>query len=222
MKDADSFISADIFPLKLTDKCCKALELMNEWSVCNLPVLNKELQLVGYVSSEDLAFPENDNDPIGDYLRNDVQYKLGVGQSVFDLLRDIGESRLSAYAMVDNTDNFLGVADLRHIMKKLASFISFSQLGAALSVEMVSRDYSISEIGRIIESNDMKLIGLFVRNAENEGKIEVLIKVNKTDVKSLLATFNRYNYVVQVLNVNKEDIDYLKDRYDSFMKYLDI
>lgn len=222
MKDADSFISADIFPLKLTDKCCKALELMNEWSVSHLPVLNKELQLVGYVSTEDLAFPENDNDPVGDYLRNDVQYKLGVNQSIFDLLRDIGESRLSAYAMVDSSDNFLGVADLRHIMKKLASFISFSQLGATLAVEMASRDYSISEIGRIIESNDMKLIGLFVRNADVEGKIEVLIKVNKTDVKSLLATFNRYNYVVHVLNINKEDIDYLKDRYDSFMKYLDI
>lgn len=222
MKDADSFISADIFPLKLTDKCCKALELMNEWSLSHLPVLNKELQLVGYVSTEDLAFPENDNDPVGDYLRNDVQYKLGVNQSIFDLLRDIGESRLSAYAMVDSSDNFLGVADLRHIMKKLASFISFSQLGATLAVEMASRDYSISEIGRIIESNDMKLIGLFVRNADVEGKIEVLIKVNKTDVKSLLATFNRYNYIVHVLNINKEDIDYLKDRYDSFMKYLDI
>jgi len=221
MNEADNLIANDIFPLKATDKCCKALELMNEWSVSHLPVVRKD-ELIGYVDTEDLAFPENDHDPVSNYLRNDRQYKLGASQTFFDLVRDVSESQLSTYAFVNDAGQFLGVVDIRHLLKYFASFISFHQQGGILSLLMASRDYSIAEIGRILESNDMKLLALLVRNATVEDKIEVLIKVNKTDVRGLLATFARYNYTVQTLNLNKEDIDYLRERYDSFMKYLDI
>lgn len=221
MSETDNLISPDIFPLKSTDKCCKALELMNEWSVSHLPVISKD-ELVGYVSTEDLAFPQDDNEPVSNYLRNDRQYKLGATQTIFDLVRDISESQLSAYAIVNESGQFMGVLDVKYFLRQFSSFISFHHQGGVFLLELAARDYSISEIGRIIESNDMKLIALLIKTSSSEGKIEVLIKVNKTDVRSLLATFARYNYPVQTLNLNKDEIDYLKDRYDSFMKYLDI
>ena len=88
---------------------------------------------------------------------------------------------------------------------------------------MASHDYSLSELSRLVESNDIKITGLLIRQAKGtENRIEVILKLNRSDIRSLLATLSRYNYQVTSESVNQEDLDFLKDRYNSFIKYLNI
>ena len=56
----------------------------------------------------------------------------------------------------------------------------------------------------------------------NYSRIEVTIKVNTLDLTYILATFERYNYEITQVFHHAEQIDQLKDRYDSFMKYMNI
>ena len=96
-------------------------------------------------------------------------------------------------------------------------------MGGIFVLEMDMIQYSLAEITRIIESN--KSMVLSVATAEVEDvfdKIAVTIKVNTLDLTYILASFERYNYNITHVYHHAEQIDHLKDRYDSFMNYINI
>ena len=219
---AKEILSDKLFALKPSDRCSKAIELMNEWLVTNLPVVQQD-KVLGYVSSEEIAFPDDDDDAVEQYLKNDKPCKVGREIHVLDLVGFFAEGGLGAIAVVDEEDKFTGIIDVKDLLKTIAEFFSFTSAGSVLSVEMASHDYSLSELSRLVESNDIKITGLLIRQAKGtENRIEVILKLNRSDIRSLLATLSRYNYQVTSESVNQEDLDFLKDRYNSFIKYLNI
>ncbi len=219
---ANEILSDKLFALKPGDRCSKALELMNEWQVSHLPVaLNN--RVTGYVTSDEIAFPDEEDDSIEKYIRTDKPIKVGEQIHLLDLVKFFAESSVSCMAVVDETDFLKGIVDVKDVLRELNGFFSFSVPGSILSIEMSSFDYSISELGRLVESNDLKIIGLHIRHVNGtENRLEVVLKLNRNDIRGLLATLSRYNYQVTSETVNQEDLQHLKDRYDSFIKYLNI
>ena len=52
--------------------------------------------------------------------------------------------------------------------------------------------------------------------------LQLTIKINKTDVQALVATFERYNYTIVEVFAAESYHEDLKENYDSLMQYLDI
>lgn len=98
-----------------------------------------------------------------------------------------------------------------------------SPFSCAIQLEMGNYDYSPSEIARIVEENDAKIIGLAVDTIPEEpGRVLVSILVNKSDCTAILHSFYRYNYnIVNVFSAPEENND-LRDRYDLLMRYLNV
>ena len=92
-----------------------------------------------------------------------------------------------------------------------------------IQLEMGAYDYSLSEIARIVEENDAKILGLTVDSIpEDPGRILVSILVNKPDCGAILQSFYRYNYnVADTFSSPDEDSD-LRNRYALLMKYLSV
>ncbi len=82
-------------------------------------------------------------------------------------------------------------------------------------------DYSMSQITQIVESNNGKLLGLFVSDSDTE-TIEITIKVTLGVMNDIIQTFRRYNY--EIISEHNEDnyINNLKERSDYLDKYLNI
>jgi CBS domain-containing protein len=219
---ANEILSDKLFALKPGDKCSKALELMNEWQVNHLPVAVNN-KVTGYVASDEIAFPLEEDDVVEKYIRHDKAIKVGEQIHLLDLIHFFAEGSLSCLAVVDEFDTLKGIVDIKEALRYLADFFSFSVPGSILSIEMSSFDYSISELGRLVESNDLKIIGLHIRHVIGaENRLEIVLKLNRNDIRGLLATLSRYNYEVTSETVNQEDLQHLKERYDSFIKYLNI
>ena len=52
-------------------------------------------------------------------------------------------------------------------------------------------------------------------------KMEVIIKVNRTDIASIIQTFERFDYNIKASFMDDEELDSLYDnRFESFMRYL--
>jgi hypothetical protein len=79
----------------------------------------------------------------------------------------------------------------------------------------------MSQITQIVESNNGKLLGLFVSDSDNE-TIEITIKVTLGVVNDIIQSFRRYNY--EIISEHNEDnyINNLKERSDYLDKYLNI
>ena len=69
--------------------------------------------------------------------------------------------------------------------------------GAIIILELNQNDYVLSQIAQIVESQDMKILGLYVSSEIDSTKMEVTIKLNKYEIQSLIKALNRYNYTIK-------------------------
>ena len=92
-----------------------------------------------------------------------------------------------------------------------------------IQLEMGAYDYSLSEIARIVEENDAKILGLTVdNNPEDPGRIMVTLLINQPESAAIVKSFERYNYnVVGIYSSTDENLDLL-DRYSLLMRYMNI
>jgi hypothetical protein len=50
----------------------------------------------------------------------------------------------------------------------------------------------------------------------------VTLKLNKADVQSLMATFERYNYVIAEVFASENNKENLQENFDMLMHYLNV
>jgi hypothetical protein len=95
--------------------------------------------------------------------------------------------------------------------------------GAIIVLELNERDYSLSQIAQIIESNDIKVISLYVTSSADSTKLEVTIKLNSNEISSIIRTFERYNIPVKTWTAGADSLDrFNQERLDLLIKYLNI
>ena len=96
-----------------------------------------------------------------------------------------------------------------------------SEPGNILIVEKGILDYSFSEITQIIESNDAKILGLFISKMEND-VAQITIKIGDSNINNIVQTFRRYSY--NIVSEHQEDtfLTNMKERTQYLKKYLDI
>lgn len=92
-----------------------------------------------------------------------------------------------------------------------------------IQLEMGAYDYSLSEIARIVEDDDAKILGLSVDAIpEDPGRIMVTLLINKAECGAVVQSFYRYNYnIVNTFTSPAENQDLL-DRYSLLMRYLSV
>ena len=65
-----------------------------------------------------------------------------------------------------------------------------------------------------------KILTSFITSHPDSKKLEVTLKINKTEISRILHTFERYNYKVVASYNESEYHQDLNDRYDEFMRFL--
>jgi len=96
--------------------------------------------------------------------------------------------------------------------------------GAIIVLELNAHDYSMAQIARIVEDNDAKIWCCYITPAAGDTlKMEVTLKINQTDLTSVIRSFLRYGYSVKASfqGHNRHD-DVLRNHYDQFMLYLNV
>jgi hypothetical protein len=105
-----------------------------------------------------------------------------------------------------------------HYFSKLSAI---EKPGGIIVLEIAQSDYLMTEISQIIESNDAKILSMYVNTMEDSTKLEVTLKLNITDLTSIIQTFNRYEYSIKASFMEfDEQEDLYNERYDLFMRFL--
>jgi CBS domain-containing protein len=123
--------------------------------------------------------------------------------------------------VLDEHDKYLGVITLPDLIKKLAELSSIKDNGAIIVLEINERDYNLSQIAQIVESNDCRILSVYINSIPDSTQMDVILKLNRTDIRAVLATFNRYNYIVKA-SYNEMGHDDMKERFDLLMNYLNM
>lgn len=213
--------SSEILPLKTSDTCAFALNAMEDNRVHHLPVVN-ERELLGLISEFDLINHHKEDDPIGDVQLSLHNAFATEYQHIFDIFKMFTEMKLTLLPVVDEKNNYLGIISLSKLIEIYSSQSSILNPGGIIILEMSENNYSLGEISQIVESNDARILNLFLTSYPDSTQIDVTIKINKIDIMAILQTFTRYNYTIKATFSEKDDLDDLKERYDALMNYLNV
>ena len=89
-----------------------------------------------------------------------------------------------------------------------------------LVLQMKENDYSMSEIARIIESNDTKILSSYITSIPDAQMLELTLKLNKVDITAIVKDFERFDYTITAsYNRNNQEDDFM-ERYESLMRFL--
>jgi len=219
---AKNLISEVVPALHSSDNGQKALNWMDVFRVSHLPVVD-ETHYLGLVSDKliyDLNLTEED---IGQHLDKLPTPHIHEAQHIFEVASVMYKLKLSVLPVVDSEHIYLGVIVLYDLARKFANLYSVYEPGGVITLEINALDYSVSQIANIIESNDAKILNLFVNRIHNTNNLLVTIKLNVEELSPVIQTFLRYDYNVSGVYMDNSMLkDLYEDRFDQFMKYMNI
>jgi predicted transcriptional regulator len=217
---AAELLTNNIPPLQITDSVQQALDLMHEFHVKELPVV-MDFKPVGLLYEEDLEDKE-EFDTIEPYIRKEEHIKVHTTDFFLAVLKTMHLRKLSIVPVVKEDGEYMGVITEENLLNAASHYNSATEPGAIIILQMSPNSFSISELGRIVESNDAQIIHLNTWKDISNGQLMVAIKINKPDLQDILATLERYEYnVIQYFGENLTEEE-LKLNYDHLMNYLNI
>lgn len=216
----ENLISDIIIPLRTSDTGAEALSIMGEFHVRHLPIVNQE-ELLGLLS-EDEILDHDAEEPVGSYKLNLHQPFVRVNDHLYDVMRLVADYQLTAIPVVDDQQRYLGLITAERLIRHFAENGAFREPGGIIVLEMVRQDYSLAQLARIVESENAVILSSYVQSFPNSPRIEVTLKVNKQNILNILASFERFDFVIKATFNELEYLGNLRERYDSLISYLNV
>jgi Mg/Co/Ni transporter MgtE len=219
---AKDLISDTIPSIKTSDLGQTVLNWMEIFRISHLPIVNNQ-EFLGLISDADIYDMNQPEEPIGNHALTLLKPYVTTEQHLFEVIGVASKLKLSVVPVLDNNNNYKGVITLHDLIRCIAGISSMDQPGGIIVLELVERDYSLSQIAQIVEGNNIKVLSMYITSPPDSTRLEVTLKVNTGDLTSVIRTFERYNYEVKTWVTSTDSMDrFYSERFDHLMKYLNI
>jgi Mg/Co/Ni transporter MgtE len=213
------YIINDIKPFDISSKIKEIQNVFNQLTYSHVPV-KKDGAYVGCINETDAYCFESEK------VLTDYQYALEPffvreDTNWLDILEAFALNSSNIMPVLDATGKYLGYYELSDIMNLFNDTPFLNEAGGIIVVEKGIHDYSFSEICQIIESNNAKILGVFISKMESD-LMQATIKIGHTGMNEIVQTFRRYSY--NVISNHEEDkfLEDLKKRSNYLDKYLNM
>lgn len=201
------------------DTVYHALQLMNDYHVAHLPVVEDD-NFLGIISEEQLLQSDEESQ-LTELPIKDGATSVQANEHFLKAIQTAVVNKISIVPVVEEKQ-LLGIVTYNDLLRNASDFMSLNEPGALLVLEIDSHNYSFTEINRIVESVDAQITQLNTLADPESGTIQVTIRVNKVQVSDLVSTFQRYEYNVKYYFGEELYENELKTNYDNLMNYLSI
>ncbi|WP_297093507.1 CBS domain-containing protein [uncultured Draconibacterium sp.] len=219
---ADKLISDVIPSVSSSETGRKALSHMDVYRVSHIPVVD-DAKYLGLVSDKliyDLNLVETPLSTAVDKLNTTHAHR---DQHIFELAIVMYKLKISVLPVLDEDHYYLGAITLYDLARRFASLFSLQEVGGVLVIEMNVSDYSVSQISQIVESNDVKILSFFIDRKPGANVLDVILKLDSEELSGVVQALMRYDYNVKAIYQDRSMLnDLYQDRFDQFMKFMNI
>lgn len=207
--------------LQPDDSVAKALQLMNDFRVPHLPVVDESM-LLGLVSEDDLLDVQDEKTLLGTLNNIFIQATTKSTDFFLAAVKSCIEYDCRLVAVLNEKGEYEGAISSWDLLKTLGDFVGVERGGGIIVLSIERVNYSISEISRIVEGCDATILHLNTQSHPDTDVMTVTINVNKDEISSIISTFERYEYTV-IFNYGHEvHISEIETNYKHLMNYLNI
>lgn len=214
---------SDVVPaLKTSDTGEQALNWMEIFRIKHLPIVNHH-QFLGLISDQDIFDLNNPKEAVGNHELSLTRPFVSDNQHIYEVIEVLSRLKLTLVPVLSEDANYLGVITQDDLTREFSNLSAMQHPGGIIVLEMEDNDYSLTEISNIVESNNARILSLYVSNIPESRKLSVTLKINTTEINAILQTFNRYNYKISASYMTSKDLDeFYQDRFDEFLNYLNV
>jgi acetoin utilization protein AcuB len=218
---AAELIDPMIPALKPGDTVADALDWMQEHHLTQLAVADGN-QYMGIVSEDLLLNLPDDRRPIADVMRLAENVVALENQHLLELIALVNEHRLDVLAVLNEGNEFMGTANTVELLRQFARDLGIQEVGAILVIALDEHDYSMAEISRLVESNNVKIMSSFYTSAGHglSDRAKLTLKLNRRDITPVVSTLERFGYTIDAAFASAP-IDTLdQERLNALMRFL--
>lgn len=219
---AKDLISEGIPSLRLSDTGQKALNWMEIFRISHLPVV-EDHDYIGLISDKSIYDLNLIDKQMGECREYMLRPQIRINQHIYEVVSAISEWKISVVPVLDLYQQYRGVISVFDVAQHFADLVAVKEPGGVIVLELNPADYSLAQIGRIVEENDAKILSLYVSRNENLNIMKVTLKVNVIDLSPIIQTFVRYDYTISAVFMDDSKLkDLYGDRFDQLMQFMNM
>jgi hypothetical protein len=178
---------------------------------------------LGFLFLEDLDIQKETLKTVGQCQLEKAIHFLKGSQHIFEALPIFLTVGLPVLPVLEEDGGLDGILRLESLMAVFSESYAFQTTGAVLVLSMPAIQYSLSEISRLVEANQAKVLSVLVESDPilNQNFL-VHLKINQPDLSRVVATLERFEYNVLEVHQSIEASSIDKERFDQLMRYLGI
>jgi Mg/Co/Ni transporter MgtE len=219
MTEITNYITNDFKAIDSQETIGAVQGFFDDLTFSHFPIIEEEVY-IGSIACNDIETFDS-NKKVSDYKYSLEGFFARNNMIWLDVLEVFAKNNTNLIPVLDEKNKYIGYYEMSDIIKFFNETPFLSEQGKIIIVRKREIDYSASQISQIVESNDGKLLGLFVSAADAEN-IEITLKITIGPVNEIIQAFRRYDY--EIVSEHNEDsyINTLKERSDYLDKYLNI
>lgn len=214
-------INNNIPRLQLQDSISKALQLTSDYRVTHLPVVSEEKYL-GMISEDDLLDVEEEKGTIEFLQHTFIKAFVKENEHFLNAVKCSNQFETTIVPVINDEKELVGVITVTDLLKALGDFSGANEIGGIIILEMERQQFAISEISRIVESNDATILHLNSTIQPDTGLLTVSLHLSKKEIAAIVSSFERYEYDVIYYFGDEKFENEIHSNYRHLMSYLDI
>ena len=216
-------IYSDSIPaLSIKDSAQRALYFMEFFKISHLPIVEDDIY-VGIISDEQVLDVKKELSVLKDFEIQTENSFVYSDEHIYNAIFKMSQFQLSLLPVIDRDRTYLGTLTPIELIHAIDKMTSLDQRGGVLILKMGIRDYALGEIAQIIEAEQIKILSTNVQTCKDQNNIKLTLKLNTSDLSSIKASLERYDYVIDSSFLENQVIDDMhKNRLDELMHYLNI
>jgi acetoin utilization protein AcuB len=218
---AKDLIAYEIPSISKNASFSEALILMEDSKCSHATVVDNGIYQ-GVIAEAEILDMENDSGKISTIISRLPKPFVNVNTHIYQVLSVINEFRISCVPVLDNKQHYIGVISLQNIAFKFAKITNVNEPGGILILEVKNRDYSLAQAAQIVESDNGKILSSYVFGNDSTATLDLVLKINKKDLSTIISAFDRYNYLVKGSYHESRFDEDMEGRYDQLMNYLNM
>jgi predicted transcriptional regulator len=215
----DQHIINDLRPFDVSAKIKELQEVFNQLTYSHVPI-QKDGIYIGCLSETDV-YCFDGNEKVEDVLYAVEHFFVDQSAIWLDVLDTFALNDSNLMPVLDSNHNYLGYYLLIDIISLFRNTPFFAEPGGIIIIEKAYKDYSLSEICQIVESNNIKMLGVFVSKINND-MVQVIIKIENSGLSAIFENFRRYGYTIISGHEDDRFLKTLKDRSAYLNRYLNL
>jgi CBS domain-containing protein len=217
---AAQLINTSFPSVHLLDKASFALQLMEDYDVQHLCVVTDD-KFVGIVDKNALL-DAHETAVIASLQDDLVMASVHADAYFLSALQLLTLHDVSILPVLSTATDLLGVITAKHMLSVLTNYVGADTKGGIIVLEIEKRQYSFGEIVRLVETNDAYVTQLNTTTDPVTGLMLVSIQLNRIEVSTIVATFQRYEYRVKYYFGEENYQNELQENYNHLLSYLNM